>query len=753
VKALARFARWYGLLGPAGGFLWMPDPAQGGFVRTKPSSSRLLLRSLYEALSPEQMAELVRQVLANDPGLLSRRVNGESLLHLAVLDGAPVEVLQLLAMTPNVAEFRVRGKTPLHIACIKQLPAPSIELLVNLCHAALMIKDRNGRLPIHWACSPWKGWNEPSATIEILVDANPLTLKEKDRRGRLPLEFIFSRETEPHPAFVKAIMRMVDAYPDALLESRRFIFSQHSTCRWLCNWKAKTSPDTIRRIQRMIEDVGSTLRMRDGKGETPIKSAIHQLLDADLSTLKVRDRVGRLPLHWVACGPPSRAIQSMIDDYPDALLARDDAGRTPLSCACSLLSPNCGMIQMLLDANPLALEVSDRHGALPLHLACRRSTELNVIARLIDAYPDALLARRDDGQTPLHCACLAESCEAIQLLLDANPSTLNVSDRNGELPLHIACRALRDGPGLLSVIRLTESCKTNPSAEKFLGSIDWLNPYRCGLMRRGPPGLDVIKRMVDAYPDALRERNRWGGTPVMAAIREILQETTVVPHVLVEMIQRGGSESVRGRVVWGLSRDATTALNRTLEYSLDRTLVSALIEAWPCALCLPLPRWRLGSNDMELEELLSRESNAVIEALVEVLLHETTVGAVPNPIRESVRQLVASQPGSRPVTRAIQDLFGGDLEAAFFESREDIQDMIASVYRMNKAGRAPSAGCGAPVATFPTQHIQVLAAAADNPSCLFFYLRDAACHSLFAGNRGAATPSPAKAELPLRSPP
>jgi ankyrin repeat protein len=554
------------------------------------------------------------------------------------------------------------------------------------------MNDRNGRLPIHCAFSPWNGCNKPCdpTAIEILVDANPLTLKEKDHRDRLPLDFLFLERPKPGPAFLKAIVKMIDAYPDALLA-------------------------------------------RKDDGKTPLHCAclanrwevLQLVFDANPSALKIRDSNGTLPLH-LACGSrrssPMSVIGRMIDAYPDALLARKDDGQTPLHCAC--LANRWEVIQLLLDANPSAVKLSDRYGTLPLHLACkiRDSTNLSVIGRMIDAYPDAFLAKQDyDGRTPLHYACSAERWEVIQLLLDANPSAVKLNDCLGALPLHLACGSL------------------SPSSAK----------------------LSVIGRMIDAYPDALRVRDRAGCTPVMTAIGQIQQRTTGVAHVCVRMIQRGGSASVRGvcryttpawtwylqyshvlvrmiqrggsasvrGVFRGDSSRMATALNHTLQYYPNLALVSALIETWPCSLCLPLPPLRFY---VDVGALVRQESDAVIEALVEVLLHETTVGVVPDPIRASVRQLAATQPGSRPDTRAIQDLFGGDFEKAFFLSREDIQDMITGIYRMNKAARA----AGAPAAVTPAQHIQVLAAAADNPSCLFVYLLNAGCRSLFAGYHG-----------------
>jgi ankyrin repeat protein len=641
--------------GGGGGVLWEVDRARG-------PPHRSFLRVCYEALPLEQTEALLRLLLEDDPGLLERRGGaggGETLLHAAAADpGAPVEVLRLVA-TRRSAAMRNWGETPLHAVCrTRRRPGPAAEMLVSVNPAALKAKDRMGRLPVHWACTPWARQFDPS-TVSMLVQADPSALKVCDGVGDLPLHGACRNlaRREGGEDALDAVRRMVEAYPGALLRRDR------GGCTPLmiaARAGGAAGPDAVRVL---AEAAPIALLVRDDEGRAPLHAAlnwrrgsfdpdaVHALIDANPSTLRMTDGRGILPLQ-LAClldggdgGPHVLGlIRRMIETYPEALLATDGCGSTPVGAAVRV-GLGSTAVRALAEANPSALCTRDRWGLTPLHSA---------------------LSWHD----PFDPA-------TIHVLLDANPSVLTMSDYDGRLPLHVAC-LLREGR-----------------------------------LKRGDGArvLGVIRRMIEIHPDALQLPDYEGRTPVATAVAHggPIADMPEVVALVVGMVERGGAASVRG-------------VNRFLRAFPCQEIVSALVEAWPCFLCYP-------PCAIDVEEPAMRESDAVVRALVEVLLHETTAGAVPGAIRQRVRGLVAGQPDGRSVTRAVQDLFGGDEERTFLESQEKVQDMVAGVYRMNKAGRAP--GGGAPEAVSPARQILTLAAAADSPSCLFLHLRDAGCRCLF----------------------
>jgi hypothetical protein len=122
-----------------------------------------------------------------------------------------------------------------------------------------------------------------------------------------------------------------------------------------------------------------------------------------------------------------------------------------------------------------------------------------------------------------------------------------------------------------------------------------------------------------------------------------------------------------------------------------------------------------------------------------LLLHDTTRGVVPVPIREHVRQVVRSYVprdvlslGTLAAVRVIRscvhendlDRFHADLldgSEQFLASEESFRDLGTEAGRMNRAGRLEVA----PDASFAGEHrARILSAAGDSLSCVFLHLRD-----------------------------
>jgi hypothetical protein len=121
--------------------------------------------------------------------------------------------------------------------------------------------------------------------------------------------------------------------------------------------------------------------------------------------------------------------------------------------------------------------MADEHVETPLHRACGdEGSTLEDIQRLIDDDPQALTKCDWRGFTPLHMACifLPQPSAILQVLLDRSPTeVLGMRNRNGETPLHFSCS------------------------------------------RR--VSIDIIRRMIQLYPKALRIFDKDGYTPLYCA--------------------------------------------------------------------------------------------------------------------------------------------------------------------------------------------------------------------------------------------
>jgi hypothetical protein len=435
-------------------------------------------------------------------------------------------------------------------------------------------------------------------------------------------------------------------------------------------------------------------------------------------------------------------IGRLLAEYPDLRTKKGGGDGTPALAPLTLLHSAVGNrappgVLMLVGTPAAAVTRSDA-GETPLHAACYHGLPRRAMEFLVNLNPDALSIQNSDGSLPIHCAfhILSEiGAEALRVVVSAHPAALAVRNNDGDLPLHLACKHLRD------LDELAEAEQT----------------------------LELIDMLIDARPDAVVARDNSGNTPIATSIepdhsmeawmrRLVYQggppdrtERTrrVIQFVIQRMLPRAPTSGLRD----ALTVDGVVgALSKVCKQNPDLELVSLLIELWILALCL-------SQYDPVLKDYeLTSESRLMLLALVEILLHDTTKGAVPDPVRDHVRQSVTSYTSadelaaSRGVVRAIpHHVLGDDLQQLrtlilrfaplqelltqpLLSGDESFQNFLVGVYLMNKAGRhrlrSPEQQDGGAPDAKADQHLRVLMAAVDNPSCLFLHLRD--CDVLFA---------------------
>jgi hypothetical protein len=530
----------------------------------------------------------------------------------------------------------------------------------------------------------------------------------------------------------------------------------------------------------------------------------------------------------VRAGAPLETIRVIAGMDSGALLLRDRRGRRPVHDACDryygqdLALPR---IIAVLDASRDVVRTRTRRGELPLHLAAEYlmtggPPALETIQWLVDAYPEALNSRTRLGQTPImiaiqHAEWLTPpASQALEMLLNMiklAPGSLRTPEGSYALTaLQMACGRC---PYMELVAPITVA---SPAALSDPGSSSKALPLHkaCSqlLQTDGSEHLwEVIRFLMNAYPDALWARDSRGMTPIMAALQcdpgpglRYHQSVKLLP-LLLDMIRRGGSRSLWGeRSDWrwngprdGRPRAARTAVELacgSLQYPFDLEVVSPLMEAHPAALCVCLLRDDIVAVDdtvypmveglspqqarqqhfrelrrerhvpvwrAEVADAVATGARAAFLAAADVLIHETTLGMVPDPIRARVRQIlgrqvppdVASNGSSHALLRSVRDRVRGDalwrlrsdvLDDAdlqsFLQSSQVFQDLISGVYRMNKAGRlgglggqiggsevdgeAAAAAAGSRGDAAVERHARILAAAGDNLSCLFLRVRE-----------------------------
>lgn len=143
----------------------------------------------------------------------------------------------------------------------------------------------------------------------------------------------------------------------------------------------------------------------------------------------------------------------------------------------AILDPSGGMTKDPMDLQYDFLSAQVRDGAYPLHIAVQSRAPPVVLELLIRHAPEVLAMTNKFGETPLHLALQHGPVgrEAAELLLRHGPEAVRARDRGGDLPLHhAACHGA---------------------------------------------AADVVRRVVEIWPEVIHEVNKEGLTPMACAIQ------------------------------------------------------------------------------------------------------------------------------------------------------------------------------------------------------------------------------------------
>ena len=111
-------------------------------------------------------------------------------------------------------------RLPLHLLCATAKSVDSVAGLIKLFPEALAVKDADGQLPLHVACS-----NTSVAATEIVqtvMEAAPEALQCADSAGNLPIHIACQYATSS-----TLISKMITIFPEALLTNVRGFLPVH----------------------------------------------------------------------------------------------------------------------------------------------------------------------------------------------------------------------------------------------------------------------------------------------------------------------------------------------------------------------------------------------------------------------------------------------------------------------------------------------------------------------------------------------
>ncbi len=173
--------------------------------------------------------------------------------------------------------------------------------------------------------------------------------------------------------------------------------------------------------------------------------------------------------------------------YPIHIACRDYPTIARLIGTLLCTSPGVGRLivgrgsssaSLLNSAESLDATASAMAGSYPIHIALAHSASLDVVGLLVRQNPELLIKGDGNNRVPLSIAFSRRaSPDVLDLLLGMNPNAAALPDLRNNYPLHLACARGTGGSG-----------------ERF--------------------NLSLLKRLVEAYPAAVHERNFNGKTPL-----------------------------------------------------------------------------------------------------------------------------------------------------------------------------------------------------------------------------------------------
>jgi len=330
---------------------------------------------------------------AHDDFILQVGQHGDTALHVAIKNDAPLRVVQALVR----ADCRML-------------------LMHNAEYAEDEDVDEQADMPLHIGLRRTMDW----AVLRLLIDVDDDVLTKQNCNGDTPLHVAIKTG---HP--LENIQHLVAAGAEALvMKNSSTIYSEERR-----------------------GDTPLHLALRDRMG----LDIIQLLVDSDQAVLWMPNHVGDLPIHVALSESLSMEhidflLGAVAGTERDVLLHQNRAECTPLLCAFmhTNVDASSDLVRRLIDTNHNVLHMTNSEGCTALHVALEQDQPLDVIELLMDTSGagrsfDWRLSCDKFNQTPLHIAVnVGYGVSTLRSLMDTDKTVLLMKDGDFMTPLHIA---------------------------------------------------------------------------------------------------------------------------------------------------------------------------------------------------------------------------------------------------------------------------------------------------------------------------
>jgi ankyrin repeat protein len=220
------------------------------------------------------------------------------------------------------------------------------------------------------------------------------------------------------------------------------------------------------------------------------------------------------------------------------------------------------------------------YGYTLLHKAVKGfSSHSDVIDVLLSAYPEALVQIDDTGFLPIHQLLLETTswgdniCDLVKRFISSYPETILAITPCGKCPLHIACSMGASRDEIVDVVRYLIDCF--PDACFYRNKTGKL-PIQLQLEAIPYPRVEIIQMLIDTYPLALSFTDAQNNLPIHWLLAQAGQSYTAVYDKTIEALISGFEGSLRIQNAKG-----ETPLFQACTNDNSLSNVYCLVRSWP----------------------------------------------------------------------------------------------------------------------------------------------------------------------------
>ena len=540
---------------------WWARNYSAGLNQVRDADDNTLLHTSLWCNCP---ASVVEYLIASCPESAKEKdKEGDTPLHFAIVFQAPPSVVQAVfnAWPDAAKEANHDGDTPLLMALVYEAPFSVVHGILTACPDAAKIKDADGNTPLHRALAK----RAPDPIIHAILAAWMDGARESNKYGSSPIHVAMSyhasedviqalisaasTSTDYQHAFTVLCRNLASSRTDSLPKPTKANSASDSAkagtrkdtsslaSLWANGMEERTGEEMAAAAAdaypMWIKEHPACAKEQDLSGYTLLHHAlafgtpaplVRATLDAWPGAAKARcKKMGNTVLHIAFLGDhPDRVVLDILGAFPEAALAKNWKGKSPVDCALQTLRTQSTW-------NTLMATVAATSKDSGFELLCKvlqqkvssAATVVPALRSILALWPDAANGRTpakmdwkrtvtQGGDTLLHVALQNDAPgPVLRAIIEASPQSLEIRGLggNGLTPLNAASPealvSLFEG---LHMQQFSTAAATESNAITSIGHLQRSTLDTLAFLHRILPAA-LVRSAFDACPNAIFDGN------------------------------------------------------------------------------------------------------------------------------------------------------------------------------------------------------------------------------------------------------